>query len=115
MSDPISPQITTPDAPHWTARHGKPIIFVIVTLIAVGAYLALTIPVSVFPETNFPRVVVGIDNGVFPHRPDAGHGHPAYRRSRQLRAGPGASVERHQPRHGGSGPVLFLERGYVPH
>jgi CzcA family heavy metal efflux pump len=62
MSDPIP----TPDAPHWTARHGKPIIFVILTLIAVGAYLALTIPVSVFPETDFPRIVVGIDNGVFP-------------------------------------------------
>ncbi len=38
----------------------------ILTLVAVGAYLALTIPVSVFPETNFPRIVVGIDNGVFP-------------------------------------------------
>ena len=62
MSDPV----TQPDAPHWTSRHGKPIIFVILTLIAVGAYLALTIPVSVFPETNFPRIVVGIDNGVFP-------------------------------------------------
>jgi multidrug efflux pump subunit AcrB len=62
MSDPI----LTPDAPHWTARHGKPIIFVILTLIAVGAYLALTIPVAVFPETDFPRIVVGIDNGVFP-------------------------------------------------
>ncbi len=62
MSDPI----TRPDAPHWTARHGKPIIFVILTMIAVGAFLALTIPVSVFPETNFPRIVVGVDNGVFP-------------------------------------------------
>ncbi len=62
----MSDSISTPDAPHWTARHGKPIIFVILTLIAVGAYLALTIPVSVFPETNFPRIVVGIDNGVFP-------------------------------------------------
>src|SRR5438034_4308406 len=54
------------DAPHWTARHGKPIIFVILTLIAVGVYLALGIPVAVFPETNFPRIVVGVDNGVFP-------------------------------------------------
>ena len=62
----MSDLITRPEAPHWTARHGKPIIFVILTLIAVGAYLALTIPVSVFPETNFPRIVVGIDNGVFP-------------------------------------------------
>jgi CzcA family heavy metal efflux pump len=54
------------DAPHWTARHAKPVIFVILTLVAVGVFLALTIPVSVFPETNFPRIVVGIDNGVFP-------------------------------------------------
>src|ERR1700678_3228594 len=54
------------DAPHWTARHGKPIIFVILTLVAVGIYLAFTIPIAVFPDTNFPRVVVGVDNGVFP-------------------------------------------------
>src|SRR5580658_8059342 len=54
------------DAEHWTARHGKPIIFVILTLIAVGVYLALTLPVAVFPDTNFPRIVIGADNGVFP-------------------------------------------------
>jgi len=51
---------------HWTARHGKPIIFVILTLVAVGVYLAFSIPVSVFPETQFPRVVIGADNGVMP-------------------------------------------------
>ena len=51
---------------HWTARHGKPIIFVILTLIAVGIYLATTIPVAVFPEVDFPRVLVGVDNGVAP-------------------------------------------------
>uniref|UniRef100_Q01V83 Acriflavin resistance protein n=1 Tax=Solibacter usitatus (strain Ellin6076) TaxID=234267 RepID=Q01V83_SOLUE len=72
MSDfSTSPPSTPPnppagDTPHWTARHGKPIIFVILTLVAVGVYLALTIPVAVFPDTNFPRIVVGIDNGVFP-------------------------------------------------
>ena len=61
MSDsPILP------APHWTARLGKPIVFVILTLIAVGVYLALSIPVAVFPETNFPRIVIGVDNGVSP-------------------------------------------------
>jgi len=54
------------ETPHWTARHGKPIIFVILTLVAVGIYLAMTIPVAVFPETNFPRIVIGVDNGVFP-------------------------------------------------
>ena len=51
---------------HWTARFSGPIIFVILTMIAVGAYLAFTIPVSVFPSTDFPRIVVGIDNGVAP-------------------------------------------------
>ncbi len=51
---------------HWTARHGKPIIFVILTLVAAGLYLATTVPVSVFPEVDFPRVLVGVDNGVAP-------------------------------------------------
>ncbi len=53
-------------AEHWTARFSRPIIFVILTMVAVGGYLAFTIPVAVFPETDFPRIVVGIDNGVAP-------------------------------------------------
>src|SRR6266851_6537123 len=65
MSDNTDPAVSA--APeHWTARFAQPIVFVIVTLIAVGGYLAFTIPVAVFPATNFPRIVVGIDNGVAP-------------------------------------------------
>ena len=44
----------------------KPTIFVILVLVACGAYLATTIPVAVFPEVDFPRVLVGVDNGVAP-------------------------------------------------
>ena len=68
MSDisTLPPDINTPEAPHWTSRHGKPIIFVILTLVGVGIYLALAIPVAVFPDTNFPRIVVGADNGAMP-------------------------------------------------
>ena len=51
---------------HWTARHGKSIIFVILTLVAAGIYLAFSIPVAVFPATDFPRIVIGADNGVVP-------------------------------------------------
>ncbi len=54
------------EAPHWTARHGKPIVFVILALLAVGIYLAVSIPVAVFPSTDFPRIVVGADVGVYP-------------------------------------------------
>ena len=62
----VPPPEVEAEAPHWTSLHAKPIIFVILTLVAVGAYLSLTIPIAVFPETNFPRIVVGVDNGVAP-------------------------------------------------
>ena len=51
---------------HWTARFLQPIVFITLALVGVGAYLAYTIPVSVFPSTDFPRIVVGVDNGVMP-------------------------------------------------
>src|SRR5437867_10852442 len=54
-----------PDAP-WFQRLSRPILFLIVTLTIVGAYLAFSIPVAVFPNTDFPRIVIGIDNGVMP-------------------------------------------------
>ena len=67
MTEPSSnPLAGNPAAEHWTARFSGPIIFVIITLIAIGVYLAFTIPVAVFPSTDFPRIVVGIDNGVAP-------------------------------------------------
>ncbi|HLG99007.1 MAG TPA: efflux RND transporter permease subunit [Bryobacteraceae bacterium] len=60
------PPSTAREDMHWTARHGKPIIFVILTLVALGVYMALSIPVAVFPSTDFPRIVVGADLGVYP-------------------------------------------------
>jgi multidrug efflux pump subunit AcrB len=51
---------------YWISRHSRPIIFLILTFGLLGAYLAFTIPVSVFPSTDFPRVLVAVDNGVMP-------------------------------------------------
>ena len=62
----LPPVASSSETPHWTARHGKPIIFVILTMVAVGIYLTLTIPVAVFPSTDFPRIVVAADAGVYP-------------------------------------------------
>jgi len=50
----------------WFHRLSRPILFLIVSLALVGVYFAFTIPVAVFPDTDFPRIVVGIDNGVMP-------------------------------------------------
>lgn len=51
---------------YWFTRFSKSIVFLILILVAAGAYLAFTIPISVFPTTNFPRVLIGVDNGVTP-------------------------------------------------
>ncbi len=51
---------------YWFARETKPIIFLIITLALVGGYLAFTIPIAVFPSTDFPRIIISADNGVMP-------------------------------------------------
>ncbi len=51
---------------YWFTRYAKPLIFLTIVLALVGIYLAFTIPISVFPTTDFPRVVIGVDNGVMP-------------------------------------------------
>jgi multidrug efflux pump subunit AcrB len=47
-------------------RQARAILFLTVFLCAGGVLSALTMPSSVFPQTNFPRVVILIDNGVMP-------------------------------------------------
>src|SRR5271157_1143897 len=50
----------------WFRQMSRPILFLTISLALVGAYLAFSIPVAVFPNTDFPRIVIGVDNGVMP-------------------------------------------------
>jgi CzcA family heavy metal efflux pump len=50
----------------WFHLLSRPVLFLTISLALVGGYLALSIPISVFPNTDFPRIVVGVDNGVMP-------------------------------------------------
>jgi CzcA family heavy metal efflux pump len=50
----------------WLAGSSRIIFFFVAAVTAAGIYLAVRVPVSVFPETSFPRVVIGVDNGVMP-------------------------------------------------
>src|SRR6202167_1921525 len=50
----------------WLVRAAKPIFFFLAVLVLAGVYAAFQVPISVFPDTNFPRVVIGVDNGVMP-------------------------------------------------
>ncbi len=54
------------DDGYWFARYSKSIIFLVLILSLAGIYMAFTIPISVFPTTDFPRVVIGVENGVMP-------------------------------------------------
>jgi CzcA family heavy metal efflux pump len=58
--------VSQPENSYWFSHYSKPVIFLILTVALLGAYLAFTIPVSVFPDTNFPRILIGVDNGVMP-------------------------------------------------
>ena len=60
----VSPQ--APSKASAILRYGKAILFIVVVLCLAGAYSGWTMPASVFPHTDFPRVVILIDNGVMP-------------------------------------------------
>src|SRR5437763_75243 len=65
-SGPRSAGSSSAPSQMWFQRLSRPTLFLIIGLALVGGYLAFTIPVSVFPSTDFPRVVIGVDNGVAP-------------------------------------------------
>lgn len=50
----------------FATRHAKAILFIALAMCLAGVYAATTISSSVFPQTNFPRVVILVDNGVMP-------------------------------------------------
>jgi CzcA family heavy metal efflux pump len=61
-----SPAKATDERPFWLAGAAKTIFFFLFLLTLAGIYAAFQVPISVFPETSFPRVVIGVDNGVMP-------------------------------------------------
>lgn len=50
----------------WLIRYSKALIGLIIALVGLGVYFAFQIPTGVFPKTDFPRVIIALDNGVMP-------------------------------------------------
>src|SRR5271165_3865742 len=57
---------TNGESSYWFSRHSRSILVLTITLTILGICVAFTIPVSVFPDTNFPRILIAVDNGVMP-------------------------------------------------
>jgi CzcA family heavy metal efflux pump len=50
----------------FATRHALSITFIAAALCLAGIFCALRTPSSVFPQTNFPRVVIIVNNGIMP-------------------------------------------------
>ncbi len=50
----------------FARRQSKSVAFVVLAFCLGGIYSALSMPSSLFPRTDFPRVVIMVDNGVMP-------------------------------------------------
>jgi CzcA family heavy metal efflux pump len=50
----------------FATKHALSITFIAAALCLAGIFCALRMPSSVFPQTNFPRVVIIVDNGIMP-------------------------------------------------
>jgi CzcA family heavy metal efflux pump len=61
----MKPDTTSPLG-RFATRHALSITFIAVALCLAGVLSALRMPSSVFPQTNFPRVVILVDNGIMP-------------------------------------------------
>ena len=50
----------------FVVRHSKAVLFLTACVCLLGGLSAVTMPASIFPRVDFPRVVILIDNGVMP-------------------------------------------------
>src|SRR4051794_19156411 len=48
------------------SRQSRAIIVIVALLCAAGLYAAWQLPIAVFPQTDFPRIVIIVDNGEAP-------------------------------------------------
>ena len=55
-----------PGLGRFATRSSLSIVFICAALCIAGGYAAFTVASSVFPRTDFPRVVILVDNGVMP-------------------------------------------------
>ena len=50
----------------FVEQHGRALVLVMISFALAGIIVTPSIPVSIFPQTDFPRIVILVDNGIAP-------------------------------------------------
>ena len=51
---------------HFVEAHGRALLLVVLSFCVAGVIFAFQLPVAIFPQTDFPRIVILADNGIAP-------------------------------------------------
>lgn len=50
----------------FVEAHGRAMLLIVISFALAGLFFAFQLPIAIFPQTDFPRVVILVDNGIAP-------------------------------------------------
>ena len=50
----------------FVEAHGRALVLVVLSFALAGIVLMFQVPISIFPQTDFPRIIILVDNGIAP-------------------------------------------------
>src|SRR6478672_6694514 len=51
---------------NFVESHGRALMLIVLTFALAGGLFLFRLPIAIFPQTDFPRIVVLVDNGIAP-------------------------------------------------
>ncbi|MBI4906392.1 MAG: efflux RND transporter permease subunit [Acidobacteria bacterium] len=51
---------------NFVEAHGRALVLIVLSFALAGAVFTFRLPISIFPQTDFPRIVILVDNGIAP-------------------------------------------------
>ena len=50
----------------FVEAHSRAVLVIVISLTLAGIAFTFSLPIAIFPQTDFPRVVILVDNGITP-------------------------------------------------
>ncbi|MGC4048774.1 MAG: hypothetical protein QM757_04545 [Paludibaculum sp.] len=50
----------------FVEAHGRAMLLIVLSFAVAGVFFAFQLPIVIFPQTDFPRIVILVDNGIAP-------------------------------------------------